>query len=360
MPVVKALGPLLMLFASLLISPSVLAQDATVTAIPIHSELYSLRLSPDGQWAAIHENPQIHNFELFADYLPIRILDLQTQREVLTLSGASDYAVAVDFTPDNATLASLHGGGYVQFWDLATGAALERLPVLPGGSGLMYLPDGQRLAISYDRGIMIWDTEAGSIVQVLTQRFETYADFRAELERNFGLLESAVAMQTLPDGNTLVTVSAWGNIRLWDLTTGADSPLRLSTDEQPMFNIRSLSLSADGAELWYFDRGDNALHRWDLAQREEIAVEAVEAESPMAIAWDSQGQRLAYFSRDTPAVYIMGPDGAVESHVFTSEDEVPVGLPQLSFVGGGNQLLLSGFRAEDGDNALYVIALDSA
>jgi WD40 repeat protein len=112
------------------------------------------------------------------------------------------------FAPDGRTLATgQQYGGEVQVWDLASGrvaAALQqRLKFI---NHLAYSPDGRLLAVALGWSAALWD---------VARREETVS-LRG---KHTGTVWSVAFT---PDGQTLMTGSGDGTVKLWDVASGRE------------------------------------------------------------------------------------------------------------------------------------------
>jgi len=151
------------------------------------------------------------------------------------------------FSPDGGKLAATDGAGWgvIQLFDLEG----RLLTTLEGHSryvhALAWSPDGTRLAsASVDDTVRVWDTQRGSILRVLDNKF-------------------ALGVAWSPDGRYLSSGGGERTVIIWDATTlnesGSLTAVKTLTGEETRTGaadyIESLAWSQDGAWLAVADRG---------------------------------------------------------------------------------------------------------
>lgn len=88
----------------------------------------------------------------------IRCWDVPGARLVAVLPGHLEETSAVAFSPDGRTLASANLGMEVKLWHLPTQREVATFPLLNAGRHLAFSPDGQHLAINTSDGkVIVWD-----------------------------------------------------------------------------------------------------------------------------------------------------------------------------------------------------------
>jgi WD40 repeat protein len=180
----------------------------------------SVAFSPDGKRLAAGSGNR------FAGYIPgaLKVWDLTTGQEALTLEGFRDSVWCVAFSPDGKRLAAALGDylvpqrpGEVRVWEAATG---RELCVLRGHSSCVwsvaFSPDGKRLASAggdWNKHLpgeaKIWDLSTGQ--EVCTLRGHQGAVYGAAFS---------------PDARRLATASEDGTVKIWDGTPLAETPDR--------------------------------------------------------------------------------------------------------------------------------------
>src|SRR5258706_5871548 len=124
-------------------APSMVHAD-DVKTVPVAGQLFDFKLSPNGHLAAIYENSTFHDNKPLEKYVPVRLIELSTGKEIATLT-TSDYAREVAFSPDSLKLATYSGDGFIHLWDTAAGKELKSIPAFPFAGPIEFLRDGKTL-----------------------------------------------------------------------------------------------------------------------------------------------------------------------------------------------------------------------
>lgn len=348
-------------FFSMSLAPA-LAQTAQVRSIPVRGVLFGVKLSPDGQTAAIFENVLAHQEELVVEYIPIRLIDIPTGEQTAALVKPPDYAMDVAFTPDGKTLASYHGGGYIYLWDVATAAVLKRIPAIPGGTRIEFLPDGKTLVYLTSGTIpqiLLWDTDTGYITGILMNRFATWRLMLDYVRQ--GIPDNYAAFDVSPDGAQIAVATTYANIVLWDIASGEPTVLRKSDQDLPLLSIRAIQFSPDGSYLAYADHDTKMFHVIDAARGTDLTTLEGDA---VAFALSPDGNTVAWLeaSDESPALKwasLAQPD-SVQSVPIPVPDGLVARTLSLAFTADGEQVVLGGFDALDtGDNVILVVNLSA-
>jgi WD40 repeat protein len=234
-----------------------------------------LFFSPDGRQL-------VHN--RFGDEA-LRVLDVQTGRELAVFRGHEGHVVWVGYSGDGRRLASVSQDSVVKVWDApATDAPAPARAAEP----LALSQDGRLLALRRGKG------EAATLA---VQDLQTNQELLTLDQANFQTAEFS------PDGRYLATAVALGEVRrttrselrVWELRTGKE-PVALTVPTPFTF----LAFSPDGRYLAYRQEGSPGTSRFDL----EIQVWEWQTGRhwqlrqpapfiPAALAFSPDGQRLA-------------------------------------------------------------------
>jgi WD40 repeat protein len=182
----------------------------------------------------------------------VKLWELSTGREVLTLVGHRAPVESIAFSPDSRLLASEDSEKTVRLWEVGTGREVR---IVPGHKSFQWVasvafsPYGQLLASGRpDRTIKLWDVATGREVRTLTGH-RKYVD--------------SVAFS--PDGHLLASGSNDKTIKLWDVATGRS--VRTMTGHLSV--VGSVAFSPDG-RLLASGSSDKTIKLWDVNTGREV------------------------------------------------------------------------------------------
>ncbi|MBW4627967.1 MAG: WD40 repeat domain-containing protein [Brasilonema octagenarum HA4186-MV1] len=133
----------------------------------------------------------------------IKLWDVTTGKQKITLNGHSNEVYSVSFSRDGKTLASASFDQTIKLWNVAT----DKQTTLTGHSdkvkSIAFSPDGKTLAsASFDKTIKLWDVGTGQEKTTL-----------------IGHSDVVYSVAFSSDGKTLASASADNTVILWDLNS---------------------------------------------------------------------------------------------------------------------------------------------
>ncbi len=227
---------------------------------------------------------------------PIRVWDVQSGKELLTLRGRSASIDRLVFSPDAKRLASVSSdrimvrnkdgmGGYyennnvrVKVWDVQTGQKLHEMIVNNPLNSLAFSPDGKQLVASDSDGVRVWD------VQPLA--------FVAGTVATFSLSQ---------DGKRLATASLSGerkevvDLQVWDAQTGQQLLTLKGLVGFRLGGKMRLAFSPDGKRL--AGVVSKMAKVWDAHTGQELVTIEGEYLAISGIAFSPDGNKLALYSK---------------------------------------------------------------
>lgn len=255
----------------------------------------------------------------------IKIWDLGTGQERLTLTGFQSSISSLSFSPNGKNLLAAGGNwtntGEMRIWDLASGKEIRdfrghRSQIMRAA----YHPHLNRVASgSVDGTVKIWDLDKGR--ELITLRGHRRGILAVAFDRTGDLLASASADGTVkiwdgssfaatrtlrghtglsrvtfsPDGQALTVGGRDGSIIIWDAQTYEDRLLLRGHQAR----IRGVSFSRDGRRLFSADV-EGHIKVWDLLQARELTSLSQNKElSGMVCSHDGQWIASAGSGADT-------------------------------------------------------------
>jgi WD40 repeat protein len=242
-----------------------------------HCAIRAAAFSPDGTILATGGGLPEHAGEL-------KLWDVASGIELLTLPGIAGAAEALAFSPDGSWLASAGSDQTIRLWDCAAGREIASLQGHTSSCrSLAFSPDGQTLAsASWDQTVRLWEVPAGTVRAVLRAGWSPTLAFS-------------------PDGQLVATWDGARDVELWRVAAG----LRHTTLQ------RSAGVPADSSGLanWVLAYGpkglllasgasaahtkDVAVELWDPATRQGGRVWTGDLDWISALAFSADGQFLA-------------------------------------------------------------------
>ncbi len=261
------------LAASLGPLPGMLLYDRrakTSRRLPLESDVYVIDFSPDG---ALLAGGDIGG--------PIYLWSV-ADGEQRALTGHTGWIDSVQFSPDGKTLLSTSQDGTARLWSVATGES-QVLALDAQVYNGVFSRDGRSVALGCENGSVHLYSIDGAARPVRVSRADGAAvdsiafspdgahlawaglsraihilDLRSnELTALHGHEDDVSGLTFLPDG-TLLSASADGTLRRWDLASGLGAALRGHSD-----HIQAMAVSADGRRV-ASGGADRTVRVWQL------------------------------------------------------------------------------------------------
>lgn len=204
----------------------------------IHITFQEAPAAPDGTWSA-------HKGENNS----VLIRDGQSGGVLHTLTGHTDFVLALKSAPDGGWLASASRDGTIRIWDPHHGKCTN---ILVGHTGyvseLAISPHGAWLASAgLDCCIRIWDPATGAIRHVMT-----------------GHTERVQVLLTGPGGRWIASGSGDGTVRIWDPIEGTCLQTFTGHSAHIVGAVSQLVASHDGT--WLASAGfDGTVRLWNVS-----------------------------------------------------------------------------------------------
>ncbi|KAH7905800.1 quinon protein alcohol dehydrogenase-like superfamily [Hygrophoropsis aurantiaca] len=228
-----------------------------------------------GSVAYFHDGKRITSG---SDDKTVRIWDVESQQQVGESLVHDSEVTSITLSPDERRLVS--GGEGVVVWDLEGRTVMwkkEKKEV--DGDRVAYSPDGRLIAARHYGAIMLLNAETGEQIRDPLQ-----------------LGDYVYCLAFSPDGTRLAVGSNYGNVRVFDVATGATIVGSITAYKDP---VLSLTYTSDGQQF-ITASADKSIRVWDAATGQEIGDPMLgHGSSIWQIALSSDGQRLASSSIDT-------------------------------------------------------------
>ena len=199
--------------------------------------------SPDGRWLAIGAADQT-----------IRIWDLVEAKQAMTLAGHTEAVQGLSFATDGGLLFSASADNTVRVWDLADGSVRATAQTDGPLGAVAPVTDAQHLATGgKDAIIRIWKLP------------QNPGDTLTEVHQLTGHEQAVTSLATFADGSKLVSGSADGSVRIWNVADGQQTG-RLDHGGP----VAAVAVRPDGLRIASGGQ-DNMVSLWDVESGQRLA-----------------------------------------------------------------------------------------
>ena len=204
----------------------------------------------------------------------------QPVRGVLT--APSGVVTALAYSPDGSTLAAGYSGGAIRLWDLASHRTISATSLGATPLALAFTSGGKQLEVADAGAVGTWNL----------------ADQDRITARPFASPAQGDAVAFSPDGKTLATGGADGNVRLWDAATQQEIGPPMSSDAKP---VAAVAFNPDGT-LVAAASSDGNVQLWSTASQQVAGPALVPNGAEVdALAFSPDGKLLATGGQDGTA-----------------------------------------------------------
>ena len=206
----------------------------------------------------------------------VRLWDVITGKELLTLRGHSNWVNSVAWSEDSQTLASGSSDKTVKLWNVQTGDCVRILEG-HGNSVLSVAWNGDTLASgSHDKTVKLWNVQSGYCVRTLE-----------------GHSDSVRSVAWSGDNLTLASGSNDKSLKLWNVQTGHC----VQTLKGHKSAVRSVAWSGDSQTL-ASGSDDKTVKLWNVQSGDCVRTLEGHGYWVYSVAWSGDSQTLASGSHD--------------------------------------------------------------
>ena len=262
----------------------------------------------------------------------IRLVDLESGREVGQLKGLTGRIDAIAFSPDSKLLAAAGTNRTIIVWQVASRRVLHTLTAHAGTvlvGSVAFSPDGKRLASSGNESerdlshplIELWDVASGKSIGLL---------------RGHDAPTGSIIFS--PNGRTLAAANALGVITVWN----TESASELYSIQAHNGEIHSVAFSPDGLRLASAGN-DHTVRLWDLATHAQVLTLKGHTQPVRSVEFSPEGKRIATASQDG-TVKIWSSASGAEMATYGEHKKEPgtVGASVVAFSPDGRWLASAG------------------
>ncbi len=221
----------------------------------------------------------------------IRLWDVETRVDQMTLVGHSTSVSSVAFSPDGSRIVSTSVDGTVRLWDVETG---DELAIFTEHSGpvfdVAFSPDGTRIAsVGSDLAVRVRDADSG-----------------ASLGAFMGHSGPILAVAFSPDGSHIATGALDETIRLWHVATEVE----VDTFTGHSGSVESVTFDPSGTKI-ASGSSDRTIREWDVSDGAELNTLTGHTGGISSVAYSPDGTQIVSGSKDR-AIRLWDPDSGAE------------------------------------------------
>ncbi len=168
----------------------------------------------------------------------------------VTLEGHTSRVLHIAFSPDGALLASVSDDTTLRMWDSGSGSLITTLKEGHSIVRLAFSPSGRRIALKSPAQLSIWEVAPES--SMAPPRGQEWVRTRSKL-----LTTGSGSLAFSPDGGLLACGTGFGQILVWDGSSGA----LLSWSQACNYPVLGLAFSRDGR--WLASSWSPEVRIWD-------------------------------------------------------------------------------------------------
>ena len=248
----------------------------------------------------------------------LRVWDASTGEHARTLFAHHIHVQTLDFDTTGALLASADAYGHVRIWDVASWTVRHRLEAPAGSNTVAFSPDGTRLLLNRESGWLdVWDVSSGASVGSIRVTEKRSSAMAVANRKPWVVVSDEDGLVSIWDIRTLKKLreyrghTAWvtdcafdatdcclatlghdRTLRLWRADAEDDSPRILKASENVLVrSFLSVAFSPDGKRI-AAGTYDGKVHLFDTERDREVATYSTNLHWVYKLGFHPDGSRL--------------------------------------------------------------------